>query len=79
MKLIHAEYNLMSNSIDVTHYTGYTLRISCSQAETGIRTTPNSQRILDALAIDNPLEYARLALDGEMQAWVDAEDSLEVF
>ena len=39
----------------------------------------NSQRCLNALAIDNPLEYARLALDGEMQAWVDAEDSLEVF
>lgn len=27
----------------------------------------------------NPLEYARLALDGEMQAWVDAENSLEAF
>ena len=31
------------------------------------------------MAIDNPLEYARLALDGEMQAWVDAEDSLDIF
>lgn len=79
MKLIYAEYNPMYNSIDVTHYNGYILRISCSQAEIGIRTTPNSQRMLDALAIDNPLEYARLALDDEMQAWVDAEDSLEVF
>ena len=26
-----------------------------------------------------PLEYARLALDEEMQAWVDAIDSLEVW
>ena len=79
MKLIHAKYNPMCNSIDVTHYNGYILRINCSQAETGIRTTPNFQRMLDALAIDNPLEYARLALNGEMQAWVDAGDSLEVF
>lgn len=79
MKLIHAEYNPICNSIDVTHYNGYILRISCSQAENGIRTTPNSQRMLNALAIDNPLEYARLSLDGEMQAWVDAEDSLKVF
>lgn len=79
MKLIHAEYNPIYNNIDVTHYNGYTLRISCSQAETGIQTTPNSQRMLDALAIDNPLEYARLALDGEIQAWVDAADSLEIF
>ena len=79
MKLIHAEYNPIHNSIDINHYNGYILRIDCNQAESGIRTTPNSQRCLNALAIDNPLEYARLALDGEMQAWVDAEDSLEVF
>ena len=69
----------MYNSIDVTHYNGYILRINCSQAETGIRTTPNSQCALDALAIDAPLEYAKLALDGEMQAWVDAEDCLDVW
>ena len=79
MKLIHAEYNPMCNSIDVTHYNGYILRINCFQIETGILTTPNSQRMLDALVIDNPLEYIRLALDDEMQAWVDAEDSLEAF
>lgn len=79
MKLIHTEYNPMHNSIDINHYNGYILLIDCNQAESGIRTTPNSQRFLNAQAIDNPLEYARLALDGEMQAWVDAEDSLEVF
>ena len=60
MKLIHAEYNPMNNSIDINHYNGYILRIDCNQAESGIRTTPNSQRCLNALAIDNPLEYAGL-------------------
>ena len=75
MKLIHAEYNPMHNSIDINHYNGYILRIDRNQAESGIRTSPNSQRCLNALAINNPLEYARLALDGEMQAWVDAENS----
>lgn len=79
MKLIHARYNPMHNIIDINHYNGYILRLNCNQTESGIRTTPNSQRCLNALAIDNPLEYARLALDGEMQAWVDAEDSLEPF
>lgn len=79
MKLIHAEYNPMHNSIDINHYDGYIFRIDCNQAESGIRTTPNSQRCLNALAIDNPLEYARLALNGEMQAWADAEDNLEMF
>ena len=79
MKLIHAEYNPMHNNIDINHYDSYILRIDCNRAETRIRTTPNSQWCLNALAIDNPLEYAWLALDSEMQAWVDVEDSLEVF
>ena len=79
MKLIHAEYTPMHNSIDINHYNGYILRIECDQAESEIRTTPNSQRCQNALAINNPLEYARLALNGEMQAQVDAEDSLKVF
>ena len=34
----------------------------------------SSQRYLDALAIDDPLKYARLALSGEMQMWVEAMD-----
>ena len=42
-----------------------------NKAENGLRTTPCSQNSLNALAIDEPLEYARLALVGEMQAWVD--------
>ena len=37
------------------------------------------QNSLNALAIDEPLEYARFALDGETQAWVDAIDSLEIW
>ena len=45
----------------------------------GLKTTPNSECALNALAIDNPLVYARLYLDGTMQMWVDAEDSLEVW
>ncbi len=79
MKLIHARYNPKYNSVDINLYNGYILQIDCNQAESGIRTTPNSQRCLNALVIDNPLEYARLALDDEMQAWVDAEDSFEPF
>ena len=30
-------------------------------------------------ADDDPLEYARLYLDGNLQMWVDAEDSLDIF
>ena len=57
----------------------YILRIDCWEAEKNLKTTPSSECALNALAIDNPLEYARLYLDGTMQMWIDAEDSLEVW
>ena len=34
--------------------------------------------MLNAMAIDNPLEYARLYLNNEMQIFIGAEDSLDV-
>ena len=48
--------------------------LSCAEAEKNLHTTPNSQRLIDNLAIDNPLMYAALALDCELQAWADAMD-----
>lgn len=79
MKLIYATYNQYCNSIDITIFDNMILRIDCNKTEDGLRTTPNSQRALNALAIDSPIEYARLALTREMQAWVDAEDCLDVW
>ena len=79
MKLIYATYNQYCNSIDITTFDNMILRIDCNKAEDDLKTTPNSQFALNALAIDNPIEYARLALTGEMQDWVNAEDSLEVW
>ncbi len=79
MKFIYAKYNEKHNSIDIITFDGYLLRIDCNKAEDGLKTTPCSQCALDALAIDEPLEYARLCLEGNMQMWVDAEDSLELW
>lgn len=67
MKLVHAEYTMYHNSIDINHYNGYILRIDCEKAEEGLKTTPNSQRLLNTLAIDNPLEYARMVPNNELQ------------
>jgi hypothetical protein len=78
MNTIYAEYNMYHNSIDIYTSAGYMLRIKCNKAEEGLRTTPNSQCSLNALAIDEPLEYAKLYLDGNLQMWIDAEDSLEL-
>ena len=62
MNIIYADYNIYHNSIDICTYAGYILRIDCAKAEEGLKTTPNSECALNALAIDNPLEYARLYL-----------------
>ncbi len=57
----------------------YLLRIDCWEAEKGLKTTPDSECALISLAIDEPLEYAHPYLEGNMQMWVDAEDSLELW
>ncbi|MBU5480689.1 DUF6061 family protein [Blautia sp. MSJ-19] len=76
MRTIFAKYNPQRNSIDVYTSTSYMLRIDCWEAEKNLKTTPGSDCALNALAIDEPLEYARLYLDGILQMWVDAEDFL---
>ena len=79
MRTIFAEYTPKRNSIDVYTSVGYMLRIDCWEAEKNLKTTPGSDCALNALAIDEPLEYAKLYLDGNLQMWVDAEDSLDIF
>ena len=71
MRTIFAEYNPHCNSIDVYTCAGYMLRIDCWEAEKNLKTTPGSDCALNALAIDEPPEYARLYLDGTIQMWVN--------
>lgn len=78
MNLIYARYNMYHNSIDVTLFDGYILRIDCNKAEEGLKTTAWTDHVLNAMAIDNPLKYARLYLNNEMQIFIDAEDSLDI-
>ena len=54
------------------------LCIVCWEAEKSLKTTPGLDCTLTLLAVDEPLEYARLYLDGNLQMWIDAEDSLEL-
>ena len=42
------------------------LRIDCWEAEKDLKTTSGSDCALNALTIDEPLEYARLYLDGNL-------------
>lgn len=78
MKLLYARYNMYHSSIDITTFDGYILRINCNKAEEGLKTTAWTNHVLNVMAIDNPLEYARLYLNNEMQIFIDAEDSLDI-
>ncbi len=56
MKFIYAEYNMYHNSVDVTTFDGYILRIDCNVAEDELRITPCSQCALDAFDAEDSLE-----------------------
>ena len=55
---------------------GYMLRIDCCEAEKDLKTTPGSDCALTSLAVDEPLVYARLYLEGNLQMRINVEDSL---
>ena len=74
MKIHFACYNQFKNGINIAFADNSLLFLSCTEAETGLHTTPNSQRLIDNLAIEEPITYAALALDGELQEWADAMD-----
>lgn len=74
MKIHFAYYNQCKNCIDIAFADNTILFLSCAVAEERLLTTPNSGRLIDNLAIDDPLTYAALALDGELQGWADAMD-----
>ena len=61
MNLIYARYNMYHNSIDVTLFDGYILRIDCNKAEEGLKTTAWTDHVLNAMAIDNPLDIRNLS------------------
>lgn len=74
MKIHFAYYNQYKNGIDIAFADNTLLFLSCAAAENGLHAAPNSQRLIDNLAIDDPLAYAELALNGELQGWADAMD-----
>lgn len=49
MNIIHADFNIHHNSIDIVTYAGYILRIDCGKAEEGLKTTPGSECALNPL------------------------------
>lgn len=74
MKIHFANYNQYKNGIDIAFADNTLLFLSCAETEKNLHTTPNSQRLIDNLAIEEPIKYAALALDGELQTLADVMD-----
>lgn len=51
MKIHFAYYNQYKNGIDIAFADNTLLFLSCAEAEKNLHTTPNSQRLIDNLAI----------------------------
>ena len=66
MKKHFAYYNQYKNGIDIAFDDNVHLFVSCAESEKNLHTTPNSQGLIDNLAIDDSLKYAALALDCEL-------------
>lgn len=80
MRMVRGFYNEQNNTVNVVHYdTNHIISLDCGKWEQGLRTTPNSQGKMDALAIEDPVEYVRMMLNGEMQVWLDALDDCSVW
>lgn len=68
MRMIRGFYNEQNNTVNMIQYdTNYVISLDCGKWERGLRTSPNSQGKMDALAIDDSIEYVRLMLSGEMR------------
>ena len=67
MKLIHAFYNMNTNSVELTYNDGSVLTIDCEEVENHFDVTNGQMADLDWLLYNAPMEYASLVLSGEME------------
>ena len=69
-KLIHAFYNMDTNSVELTYNDGSVLPIDCEEVENLYDVTNGQMADLDWLLYNKPLEYASLVLPGEMENYL---------
>ena len=69
-KLIHAFYNMDTNSVELTYNDGSVLTIDCEEVENYYNVANGQMADLDWLLYNKPLEYASLVLSGEMENYL---------
>ncbi|MGM9548408.1 MAG: DUF6061 family protein [Faecousia sp.] len=70
MKLIHAFFNMDTNSVELTYNDGSILTIDCEEVENYYDITNGQMADLDWLLYNAPMEYASLALSWEMENYL---------
>ena len=69
-KLIHASYNVDTNSVEQTYNDGSDLTIDCEEVENHYDVTNGQMADLDWLLYNAPMEYTSLVLSGEMENYL---------
>ena len=70
LKLIHAFFNMDTNSVELTYNDGSVLTIDCEEVENAYDVTNGQMADLNWLLYNKPLEYASLMLSGEMENYL---------
>ena len=69
-KLIHAFFNMDTNSVELTYIDGSVLTIDCEEVENHYDVTNGQMADLDWLLYNATMEYASLVLSGEMEYYL---------
>lgn len=67
------QYNMDNGYVEIYYLDGNILQIKCEEIEANLRTTEQSLAKLHKLLDHKPIEYAAMALSGELQAYCDIE------
>ena len=67
-------YNWDDGTVDLYATDGTKISLVCSEIEAEITGSMNAMGRLEALKVENPIEYAQMALDGSMQKYCDLID-----
>ena len=70
-KLIHAFFNMDTNSVELTYIDGSVLTIDCEEVENHYDVTNGQMADLDWLLYNAPMEYASLVLSGELEKYLN--------
>ena len=70
MKLMHAFFNMDSNSVELTYNDGSVLTIDCEEVENYYDITNGQMTDLNWLLYNAPMVYASMVLSGEMENYL---------